>query len=66
MDVLTIHHMSDISVDRGGEESLIKRTYFAHVLELRFEPRAVGFLLHEHSKLQHLGQKLQDQASSLL
>ena len=32
---------------------------------LRFEPRTVRFLLCERSKLQCLGQKLQDQASSL-
>ena len=30
-----------------------------------FEPRVVHFSLHERLKLQRLGQKLQDQASSL-
>ena len=39
-----------------------KDTFHTHIL--CFEPRAVHFLLLEHSKLQCLGQKLQDQASS--
>ena len=39
-----------------------KDAFCTHVL--CFEPRAVHFLLHEHSKLQCLRQKLQDQASS--
>ena len=55
----SISHANDVSVyqgrQRGGEEFLIERTHFGHVLS--FEPRAVCF------SLQNL--KLQDQASSL-
>ena len=39
-----------------------KNTFRAHILH--FEPGTVCFSLREHSKLQRVGQKLQDMASS--
>ena len=42
----------------------MRKTYFGMRI-LRFELRAIRFSLHERSKLQRLGLKLQDQVSSL-
>ena len=62
----TIYHVNDISVYLGrqmwGGVTDQKNTFCACVL--CFEPRAVHLSLRERSKLQRLGQKLQDQASS--
>ena len=62
-----IYHVNDVSVylgrQRGGGVPDRKDAFCACVLH--FEPRAVRFSLRERFKLQHLGQKLQDQASSL-
>ena len=59
------YHMNDISVylGRQREGPPLEELLFAHTF-LCFEPEVVCFSLHEHSKLQHLGQKLHDKASS--
>jgi len=61
-----IYQVNGISVylgrQRGGRVTDQMDAFRARVL--RFEPRAARFTLCKHSKLQCLGQKLQDQASS--
>ena len=60
------YHMNDVSVylgRQGGPGPPLEELPFVHTF-FCFEPEAVCFSLHEHSKLQHLGQKLQDKASS--
>ena len=50
----------------GGEGGMVGIRYRMNAFRvLRFEPGVVHFLLCERSKLQRLGQKLQDKASSL-
>ena len=59
------YHVNDVSVylgrwrvgGGGGEVPDRKDTFCTCIL--CFEPGVVYFSLHEHSKLQHLGQKLQ-------
>ena len=59
----TIYHVNDVSVYQGRQRGGgVPDRKGACVL--RFESRAVRFPLCERSKPQHLGQKLQDQASS--
>ena len=62
-----IYHVNDVSVYLGrqrGEGSLVKRTHFAHAFFVLNQERYAFHLIHEHSKLQCLGQKLQDQGST--
>ena len=61
---VTLRMSVSTQVDRGGgEESPDRKDTFCACI-LHFEPRVVQFSLREHLKLQHLGQKLQDQASN--
>ena len=57
-----IYHKYDVSVYLGRQVSERKDTFCIRVV--RFEPGTIRFSLYEHSKLQRLGQKLQDKASS--
>ena len=63
----SIFHMNDVSAylgrQRGRKGSLIERTHFMHTFFVLKQEWYV-FLLCEGLKLQHLGQKLQDKASS--
>ena len=58
--------MNDVSVYLGRQKGggVPDRKDAFRTCVLCFEPRAVHFSLCDCSKLQHLGQKLQDQASS--
>ena len=57
------YHIKTSVIDRGGKGSQIKRTHFAHAF-FTLNQEWVPCSLCECSKLQHLGQKLQDKASS--